>query len=89
MNVKTYSYARQNLAELMDEASDSRAPIIVTRQGAKSIVILTLEEYESMEETLHLTRSPKNAARLLESIAQAKAGKFVRKDPTKRRPKRR
>jgi antitoxin YefM len=87
MNVKTYSYARQNLAELMDEAGDSRAPIIVTRQGAKSIVILTLEEYESMEETLHLTRSPKNAARLLESIGQAKAGKLIRKDPTKRRAK--
>ncbi len=88
MNIKTYSYARQNFAELMDEASDSRAPIVVTRQGAKSIVILTLEEYESMEETLHLTRSPKNAARLLDSIAQAKAGKLISKDPTKRRAKR-
>ena len=88
MNIKTYSYARQNFAELMDEASDSRAPIVVTRQGAKSIVILTLEEYESMEETLHLTRSPKNAARLLESIAQAKAGNLVSKDPTKRPAKR-
>lgn len=88
MNIRTYSYARQNLAELMDEATDSRAPIIVTRQGAKPIVILTLEEYESMEETLHLTRSPRNAARLQASIEQAKAGKLLRKDPTKPKAKR-
>jgi antitoxin YefM len=88
MNVKTYSHARQNFAKLMDEAADSRAPIIVTRRGAESIVILPLGEYEAMEETFHLMRSPKNAARLLESIKQAEAGQLIRRDPTKARAKR-
>lgn len=89
MDVKTYSHARQNLAELMDEVCDNRAPVIVTRQGAKSVVILPLEEYESMEETLYLLRSPANAARLYASIEQINRGKVVRRDPTKRRRKKR
>ena len=88
MNVKPYSHARQNLAALMDEVQDSRAPLVITRQGAKSVVLLSLEEYESMQETFHLMRSPRNAERLLESIAQAKAGKLISKDPTKPRAKR-
>ena len=90
MDVKTYSHARQNLAELMDEVCDNRAPVIVTRQGAKSVVILPLEEYEALEETLHLLRSPANAARLSESLEQFNSGKVVRRDPTKpqRRKKR-
>ncbi|MFM9863181.1 MAG: type II toxin-antitoxin system Phd/YefM family antitoxin [Micropepsaceae bacterium] len=87
MDVKTYSHARQNLAELMDEVCDNRAPVVVTRQGAKSVVILPLEEYESMEETLYLLRSPANAARLYGSIEQLKRGKVVRRDPTKQRRK--
>lgn len=87
MDVKTYSHARQNLAELMDEVCDSRAPVIVTRQGAKSVVILPLEEYESMEETLYLLRSPANAVRLYASIEQIKSGKVVRRNPTKQRRK--
>lgn len=88
MDVKTYSHARQNLAELMDEVHETRAPVIITRQGAKSVVILSLEEYESMEETLHLLGSPKNAARLFASIESEKAGRLIRRDPTRRRAKR-
>ena len=88
MDVKTYSHARQNLAELMDEVHESRAPVIITRQGSKPVVILALEEYEAMEATLHLLGSPKNAARLFASIESEKAGRFVRNDPTSRRVKR-
>jgi len=76
----SYTELRQNLATLMDEVCDSRAPLVVTRQGGRSVVMLSLEEYEGMEETLHLLRSPANAAHLLESIRQAEEGRLVERD---------
>jgi antitoxin YefM len=74
MSVVSYTQLRQNLAAVMDEVCDSRAPMIVTRQNARSVVMLSLEEFESIEETLHLLRSPRNAERLMRSIASAEAG---------------
>jgi antitoxin YefM len=76
----SYTDLRQHLAQYMDEVCDSRAPLVVTRQNARSVVMLSLEEYESLQETLHLLRSPANAEWLLESIAQADAGKVVERD---------
>ena len=71
----TYTDLRQNLARYMDEAVDSRAPILVTRQGGKgNVVILSEEEFEGWQETLHLLRSRANAQRLLRSIRAADAG---------------
>jgi antitoxin YefM len=78
METKTYTHVRQNLARVMDEICDKKAPMVVTRQDARPVVMMPLEEYHALEETLHLMRSPRNAGRLLKSIAQAKAGK-VRK----------
>jgi antitoxin YefM len=60
----------------MDEVCESRAPLRVTRQNAGTIVMLSEEEYEAMVETLHLLRSPANAARLLRSVRAAEAGKL-------------
>ncbi len=85
MDVKTYSDARQNLAGLMDRVCESRAPVVVTRQKAKSVVMVSLEEYEAIEETLHLLRSPKNAQRLHAAIAQLDKGRGVRRDPETRK----
>lgn len=73
--VVTYTQARQNLADVMDEVVASRAPVTVTRQGAGSVVMISAEEFMAMEETLHLLRSPRNAKRLLRSIAEAGAGR--------------
>lgn len=70
----TYTELRSKLASYMDEVCDSRAPLLVTRQNARSVVMMAEDEYEAMVETLHLLRSPANAARLIESIAQADAG---------------
>jgi antitoxin YefM len=71
----TYTELRENLARYMDEAVDSRAPIVVTRQGGKgAVVMLSLEEFESWQETVHLLSSPRNAEILLRSIADANAG---------------
>ncbi len=75
MNSISYSSCRKNLAKVMEQICDDYAPIIVTRQNAKPVVIMSLAEYESIEETLYLLRSPKNAARLAQSIAEAEAGK--------------
>jgi len=85
----SYTELRQNLARLMDEVCDSRAPLHVTRQNARSVVVLSEEEYESMIETLHLLRNPANAARLLRSIKSAQGGKLrerkIQKRPARRR----
>jgi antitoxin YefM len=71
----TYSHLRRNLAKVMDEAVRGRAPITVTRQGSSAVVLISAEEFAAMEETIHLLRSPRNAERLMRSIADANAGR--------------
>ena len=77
MDVISYSRARQDLARLMDKVSADRSPLIVTRRGGKAVVVLSLEEYRGMEETLYLMRSPANARRLLRSIRAAERGEVT------------
>jgi antitoxin YefM len=74
MSHVSYTELRANLASYMDEVCDSRMPLFVTRQNARSVVILSEDEYEGILETLHLLRSPANAERLLRSIATANSG---------------
>jgi antitoxin YefM len=80
MSHVSYSAFRQHLAEYMDEVCDSRAALRVTRQNARTVVLLSEEEYEAMMETLHLLRSPANAKRLLRSIKKAEAGKLIERE---------
>ncbi len=75
MEAITYTNARQNLAKTMEKVCNDRAPIIVTRKSSGSVVMISLEDYEALEETAYLLRSPKNARRLIESIAQLESGK--------------
>jgi antitoxin YefM len=74
MDAISYSAARKNLAKTMDEVCADREPKIITRQGAPSVVMISLEDYESLEETAYLLRSPRNARRLVESIAELEQG---------------
>jgi antitoxin YefM len=74
MEAITYTAARQNLAKTMEKVCKDRAPIIVTRKSSDSVVIMSLEDYEALEETAYLLRSPKNAQRLIESIVQLEKG---------------
>ena len=67
----SYSELRNNLASYMDEVCDSRAPLYVTRQNARSVVLMSEDDYEGLMETVHLLKSPANAARLLRSIEDA------------------
>jgi antitoxin YefM len=77
MSHVSYTELRANLARYMDEVCEKRAPLHVTRQNSRSVVMVSEEEYEGMMETLHLLRSPANAARLLRSIEEANAGLLV------------
>jgi antitoxin YefM len=75
MDAITYSAARAKLADTMDRVCDDHEPIIITRSGQQAVVMLSLDDFKSLEETSYLLRSPKNAQRLLESIAALGAGK--------------
>ncbi|WPJ96047.1 type II toxin-antitoxin system prevent-host-death family antitoxin [Coraliomargarita algicola] len=75
MNAITYSSARENLARTITEVCRNHDPVIITKKGTDSVVMMSLEDYESMKETTYLLRSPKNARRLLESIQQLEEGK--------------
>lgn len=70
----SYSEARAHLAELMDKAEEDRETVVITRRGKPATVLVSADEWESMEATLHLLRSPRNAARLLEAMDQIKRG---------------
>ncbi len=75
MSTITYSAARENFAETMDRVCDSRQPVIVTRQKQRSVVIMSLEDYEALNETAYLLRSPANARRLLTATQQLESRK--------------
>jgi antitoxin YefM len=75
MQAITYTAARENLASTMDQVCRDSAPVIITRNREQAVVMISLEEYESLEETAHLLRAPANAKRLLASIGSLESGK--------------
>jgi antitoxin YefM len=68
MDAVSYSKARAELAKLMDRVCDDCGPTIVTRRNGKNVVIISKSDYDSLEETAHLMRSPRSAGRLTEAI---------------------
>jgi antitoxin YefM len=79
MKSLTYTEARENLANTINRVCEDNAPVIITRRRDQSVVMLSLSEYESLEETAHLLRSPANAKRLFDSLDSIKRGKLIRK----------
>ncbi|HEK2843873.1 TPA: YoeB-YefM toxin-antitoxin system antitoxin YefM [Proteus mirabilis] len=77
MKTVNYSEARQNLTSVMNDAIDDRIPVLITRQNGIPCVLLSLDEYQSLEETAHLLRSPANARHLLDSIDELNNGNTV------------
>ena len=75
MRAITYTAARQALAETMDEVRRNRAPVVITRKRDQAVVMLSLADYESLEETAYLLRSPRNAKRLRQAVDQLRHGK--------------
>jgi antitoxin YefM len=79
MEAITYTAARENLASTMSRVCDNHDPVIITRKRDQAVIMMSLEDYESLQETAYLLRSPANAKRLSEGIAQLERGEGVLK----------
>ncbi|MCK5695839.1 MAG: type II toxin-antitoxin system prevent-host-death family antitoxin [Desulfobacula sp.] len=75
MRAITYTTARNNLASTMKQVCDDHDPIIVTRKNNEAVILMSLEDFESLTETAYLMQNPKNAKRLIESIEKLNTGK--------------
>ena len=73
----SYTAARSNFAKTMEEVCDDHAPIAITRKGEGAVVMMSMEDYQALEETAYLLRSPKNTRRLMESIAELDKGEGI------------
>jgi antitoxin YefM len=74
MRTMTYSETRANFADTLNAVVDDREEVIVTRAGREPVVMVALDDYESLKETAYLLRSPENARRLLASIQRLEDG---------------
>lgn len=77
MRVISFSEARKHLKSVLDRVNDDASATIVTRRDADDAVVMSLDYYNSLMETVYLLKSPANAAHLAQSIAQYQAGKTV------------
>jgi antitoxin YefM len=74
MDAITYTKARATLAQTIDSVCENHEPVIITKKNDRSVVLLSLEDYQALEETSYLLRNPKNARRLLDSVNELDAG---------------
>jgi len=75
MNILSFSEVRASFKAVMDGVCKDHAPTVITRVSGEHVVMLSLADFNSMQETMHLLSSAKNASRLMASIAQLRAGK--------------
>ncbi|MDE0036679.1 MAG: type II toxin-antitoxin system Phd/YefM family antitoxin [Gammaproteobacteria bacterium] len=75
--VLNYTQARQNLKAVMDTVIEDRVAVVITRKTSEPVVMMAKSEHDSMVETYHLLRSPLNAERLRQAIAEVEAGEIV------------
>lgn len=75
MQAISYSEARHDLKNVMDNACSNHEPILITRRKGESVVLVSLEDYESIMESEYLLSSPVNASRLMQSLQEARSGK--------------
>jgi antitoxin YefM len=80
MDVMSYSDTRARLKEVMDRVVADRAPVVVSRQKAESVVMVSLSDWNSIEETLHLLSAEANRNRLAAAIRQLDGGKGMARD---------
>ena len=74
MKTMSYTESRARYAEVLDGVANDREEVIITRAGHDPVVIVSLEDYESLRETAYLMRSPANARRLLDAMERLEAG---------------
>ncbi len=80
METVNYTNIQEKIEQTMDLVCEKHHPIIITRNNKQPVVIISLEDYQSLEETNYLLKSPKNAELLLESIAELESGKGLKKE---------
>ncbi|WP_293007209.1 type II toxin-antitoxin system Phd/YefM family antitoxin [Nitrosomonas sp.] len=78
MDAISYTTARVNLAKMMKRVCNDHAPVIITRKREAPVVMISLEDYQAMEETIYLLRSPANARHLLKSNAELETRKGIK-----------
>jgi antitoxin YefM len=75
MKTMSYTESRARYAEVLDGVANDREEVIITRAGHDPVVIVSLEDYESLRETAYLMRSPANARRLLDAMERLETGR--------------
>ena len=80
MNVLSFTDTRARLKAVMDRVVAARSPEVITRQKAEAVVMVSLSDWNAMEETMHLLSTPTNAARLGEAVRQLDAGGGTERD---------
>ena len=80
MRTMNYTESRKRYAEILDSVTEDRDPVIITRSGHESVVMVSLDDYESLRETAYLMRSPANARRILDAMEELDAGAGVQHD---------
>ncbi len=80
MDAMSYTVAHANLAKTMEKVCNDHAPVIITRKRESPVVRISLEDYQAMEETADLLRSPANARHLLDSITELEEGKGIKRE---------
>lgn len=81
MDALNYSFLRQNLASVMDRVNDDHAPLLITRQNGKPVVMMSLDDFNALQESAYLLRSPANAKRLAESVNQLRGAGGTLREP--------
>jgi len=74
MKTLSYTESRAKYAEVLDAVVNDREEVVITRAGHEPVVIVSLEDFESLRETAYLMRSPENARRLLDAMERLEAG---------------
>jgi antitoxin YefM len=80
MQLVNYTEFRNNLAENLNMVNDNSEIVLVSRSKGKNVVVMSLEEYNAIQETLHLISSKANQKRLDEAIEEMRSGKFSKQN---------
>ena len=80
MDSISYTSARSNLAKTMEQVCNDHAPIVITRKGEGAVVMMSMDDYQALEETAYLLRSPKNMRRLVGAMIELDDGRGTEKE---------
>ena len=76
----SYSELRDNLKGALDKVCHDHTPLLVTRQRGEDVIILSKEDYHSLDETAYLLRSPRNAKRLRKAVKDVEEGRYSERE---------